>query len=94
MGVTKSNQTMATKLKRIAPLSSQAPKMEFKWLMPHFTEENLISCFNELDGNKAVGIDGRTKDDYARDLDNNIRELVEKMKALAYRPSSKGSTYP
>ncbi len=87
MGVTKSNQTMATKLKRIATLSSQAPKMEFKWLMPHFTEENLISCFNELDGNKAVGIDGRTKDDYARDLDNNIQELVEKMKALAYRPS-------
>jgi len=87
VGVTKSNQTMATKLKRIAILSNQDPKMEFNWLMPHFTEENLISCFNELDGNKAVGIDGRTKEDYARDLDNNIRELVEGMKALAYRPS-------
>lgn len=87
MGATKSNQTMATKLKRIAILSSQDPKMEFKWLMPHFTEGNLISCFNGLDRNKAVGIDGRTKDEYAHDLDNNIQILVEEMKALAYRPS-------
>ena len=87
MGVTKPNETMGTKLERIATLSCQEPKMEFKWLMPHFTEENLKSCFNELDGSKAVGIDGRTKDNYARDLDNNIRTLVDEMKALAYRPS-------
>jgi len=87
VGETKSNQTMATKLKRITILSCQEPKREFKWLMPHFTEENLKSCFNELDGNKAVGMDGRTKEDYACELDNNIRLLVEKMKALAYRLS-------
>lgn len=77
---------MKTNLSRITTLSYQDPKSEFKWLMPHITMENLISCFNELDGKKAVGIDGRTKDDYAKHLNYNIQELIRKMKTLSYRP--------
>jgi len=83
---TKSPITMATKLNKIANLSHQDKRMEFRLLMPHFTKANLMSCFNELDGNKAVGIDGETKLDYAQDLENNIQRLIEKMKRLAYRP--------
>lgn len=78
---------MATKLRRIAMRSKSDPKAEFKWLMPLYTEENLKRCFNELDGNKAVGIDGRTKADYAKDLDANIRDLRRRMVSLNYRPS-------
>lgn len=87
MDVTKSNTQLATKLNKITSLSYQNPHREFKWLMPHFTRENLISCFNELDGRKAVGIDRRTKDEYAKDLENNIQELIRKMKTLTYRPA-------
>jgi hypothetical protein len=61
MDVTKSTVIMATKLERIAALSRGDSRLEFKWLMPHFSEENLTSCFNALDGKKAVGIDGKTK---------------------------------
>lgn len=86
MGVTKLKQPMGTKLKRIAVLSSQDPKMAFKWLMPHVTKENLICCFNELDGRKAVGIDGKTKEVYARELEANIELLISKMKRMAYKP--------
>ena len=39
-----------------------------------------------LDGSKAMGIDGVSKDEYAKALDGNIRDLVEKMKCMAYRP--------
>jgi RNA-directed DNA polymerase len=85
--VTKSNITMGTKLKRITHLSCQDAQAEFKWLMPHFSVENLIGCFNELDGKKAVGTDGCRKEDYARDLEKNIQELVRKMKVLSYRPA-------
>lgn len=87
MDVTKSENTMKTKLNRIATISYQNPQCEFKWLMQHFTYENLISCFNELDGKKAVGIDRQTKDDYAKDLNNNIQILVRKLKTPKYRPN-------
>lgn len=87
MDTTKSKLTMETKLKRIANLSCQNTREEFKWLMPHLTEDNLINCFNELDGNKAVGIDGQCKDEYEQDLNTNIQRLIGKMKNLSYRPA-------
>jgi RNA-directed DNA polymerase len=86
MGRTKSNKIMRTKLDKITKLSSQNTAAEFNWLMPHFKAENLISCFNELDGNKAIGTDGLTKADYAENLEENIQELIGKMKTLTYRP--------
>lgn len=86
MDITKSDLTMATKLNKINHLSYQDPNREFKWLMPHFSKRNLISCFNELDGKKAVGIDRRTKEDYAQALENNIEDLYRRMKQLSYRP--------
>jgi hypothetical protein len=33
--------------------------------MHHFNEQSLAACFHELDGTKAVGIDGVTKAQYA-----------------------------
>ena len=87
MNTTKSKSTMRTKLKRIAQLSRQDPEAEFRWLMSHFSKENLTSCFHELDGRKAVGIDGRTKDEYGEDLEHNIESLIDRMKSMSYRPS-------
>jgi group II intron reverse transcriptase/maturase len=72
---------------RIKKLSSENPKMEFKWLIQHFTKENLICCFHALDGKKAVGIDGRDKDDYAQNLEENVERLVAKMKKMSYYPA-------
>lgn len=86
VGVTKPAVTMQTKLNKITSLSYQDQQLKFGKLMPHFTKENLISCFNELDGNKAVGIDGKTKAAYAENLEQNIQELIEEMKTLSYRP--------
>ena len=60
MGATEPDIFMETKLGRIAALSREDVRLEFKWLMPHFSADNLTSCFNELDGKKAVGIDGKT----------------------------------
>ena len=85
MGATEPDIIMATKLGRIATLSREDVHLEFKWLMPHFSVDNLMSCFNELDGKKAVGIDGKTKEEYGQDLENNIQDLVRRMKALSYR---------
>jgi len=85
-GKTKPEEATATKLKRIAQRSGEDPQAEFNWLMPHFNEESLIGCFNELDGKKAVGVDSQTKEEYGRHLRENIRRLIARMKRMAYRP--------
>jgi len=62
--------------------------MEFKWLMPHINKESLISCYHELDGKKAVGIDGVTKEQYGKNLEENIEKLICRMKTMSYRPQA------
>lgn len=86
MDKTKSEFSMGTKLQRINKLSISDPGMKFKWLMPHFSKENLIRCFHELDGRKAVGIDKTTKEEYGRNLETNIEALIVRMKSMSYRP--------
>jgi RNA-directed DNA polymerase len=76
-----------TKLNRIAWLSKQDPKKEFECLMHLFNKESLLECFHSIDGNKAVGVDGVTKSQYAENLDENIEVLLANMKEMAYHPS-------
>ena len=45
-----------------------------------------MQCFHELDGKKAVGIDGITKAQYGENLYPNLEDLVDRMKRMAYRP--------
>jgi group II intron reverse transcriptase/maturase len=51
-----------------------------------FKEDTLKECFNMLDGKKAIGVDGITKSIYLQDLDENLKDLVTRMKRMAYRP--------
>ena len=79
MGKTKRNTRTETTLQRIGEQSRKCPKSEFKWLMPHFNEESLERCYHELDGKKAVGVDGITKEEYGKNLKENIRDLISMM---------------
>ena len=78
--------TTTTKLQRIALLSKQEPGRTFINLMCMFNKESLWECFNMLDGKKAIGVDGITKSDYALNLDENLEDLIARMKRMAYRP--------
>jgi group II intron reverse transcriptase/maturase len=75
-----------TKLKRIACISKKNANQRFENLMHLFNEESLIGCFQQLERNKAVGIDKVTKEDYAKNLNKNIDGLLNRMKRMAYRP--------
>ncbi|MFA6107920.1 MAG: hypothetical protein WDA75_04035 [Candidatus Latescibacterota bacterium] len=56
--------------------------------MHHFTVEALEECFHQLDGRKAVGLDGVSKAEYAAEgLEHHLQELVARMKRMAYRPA-------
>jgi group II intron reverse transcriptase/maturase len=78
--------TTETKLKRIATLSAENPEMRFTQLMHHFNEESLLTCYQELDGKKAIGSDGVDKIKYGEELNTNLKTLVEKMRRMAYIP--------
>ncbi len=86
MGTTETHETTATKLKGIAWLSARDPHKRFDCLMHLFNEESLAARFHELDGRKAVGVDGVTKAEYGTCLEANLEALVERMKRMAYRP--------
>jgi RNA-directed DNA polymerase len=87
MGTIETYVLTNTKLKRITWLSEQDSEKEFHCLMHLFNEESLTGCFYELDAKKAVGIDGINKAMYGKNLINNIKDLTNKMKNMAYRPS-------
>ena len=78
--------TTETKLKRIATLSAANPEMKFTQMMHHFNEEALLACYQELDGKKAKGSDGVDKTNYGKELPTNLKELVERLKRMAYIP--------
>ena len=39
-----------------------------------------------MDGKKAVGIDGVTKEEYGKNLEENLDSLVERLKRKSYKP--------
>ena len=77
-----------TKLRRIAWLSSQDKDKSFNNLMHLFNEEALTVCYHELDAKKAIGIDGVNKTEYGSRLTENIRDLVGRLKNMAYIPGN------
>jgi RNA-directed DNA polymerase len=74
------------KLKRIAALSAANPDMVFTHVIHHINEESLRACFHELDGKKAIGIDGIDKASYGEKLNENLRDLMDRMRRMAYIP--------
>lgn len=77
---------MKTKLIRIAEFARKNPKMKFTSLAQLLSADALKQCHYELAGNKATGIDGLTKAEYAENLNENITKLVERLKRKSYRP--------
>lgn len=77
---------METKLARISQLSKENPDMVFTSLGHLINREMLKSCHTQMDGTKAVGIDGITKEEYGRSLKENINALIECLKKKSYKP--------
>lgn len=84
--ITEPHWTTKTKLRRIAWLSGMDAHKEFDSLMHHINESSLKECFYQLSGNKAVGADGVTKAEYEVSLDENLEDLISRMKQMSYRP--------
>jgi len=77
---------MKTKLARISTLSANNPDMVFTSIGHLIDVELLSACHRDMDGKKAVGIDGVTKDEYGAKLKENLEILVKRLKNKSYRP--------
>lgn len=77
---------MGTKLERIAEISATTKRPIFTSLYHLINADLLKQCHRELDGKKAVGIDKVTKEDYGKNLDRNIDDLVNRLKNKSYKP--------
>ena len=68
--------------------------MVFTSLYHHIYDvDNLRACYDTLDANKATGVDGVTKEEYGRNLEENLRDLSGRLKRMGYRPGPKRRSY-
>ena len=62
-------------------------------IMKFVNEETIIKQHTKQARNKATGIDGIRKEDYEENLNGNVRDLVNSMKTMSYRPKEVRRTY-
>lgn len=62
-------------------------------LINRVNEESLKEAHRQQKTGKAVGVDGVTKEEYEQNLDENIKELMGRMKHFKYIPQAVRRTY-
>ena len=77
---------METQLARIAERARENPKYKFMTLIHLINEDTLSAAHNQMAARKAPGVDGVTRKDYGENLEENIKNLVSRMKKQAYKP--------
>ncbi len=75
-----------TKLALISRRACEDSKFQFISLAHLLNCEFLRGCYRRLGKDKAGGIDGRSWREYGEDLDENLVNLVERLKAKKYKP--------
>ena len=62
-------------------------------LASYITVDTLKAIHKTMDGNKASGVDGVMKDEYSIHLEDNLSNLVNRMKSGGYHPKPSRRTY-
>ena len=85
---------MATDLTRIGEKARKEPGLVFTSLYHHICDvDNLRASYDTLGAKKATGVDGVTKEEYGKNLEENLQELSERLKRMGYRPGPKKRVY-
>lgn len=102
MAETKSSTTISTRLERIATLA-QRYRGPLTTLAHHVDLDWLREAHRRTRKDGAPGVDGRTANEYARDLEGNLSSLLDRAKSGMYRappvrrvyiPKGKGEMRP
>ena len=74
-----------TSLRAIANRARESKHHRFRNLYREVNADLLMHCWQDLNKDAASGVDGLTAAQYAADLDGNITDLAERVKAGRYR---------
>lgn len=77
---------METKLARISQLSKETPDMVFTSIGHLINKELLRECHEGMQGGRATGTDGISREAYSENLEANLASVVERLKRKAYKP--------
>jgi hypothetical protein len=72
---------VSTKQRQIAELARIHPEVSFTSLAYHIDLRWLHEAFQRTRKDAAVGVDGQTAEEYAKELGGNLRDLLEKEKS-------------
>ena len=86
------NSTLAL-LPLISERARKEPKLQFTSLAHLLNKGFLRECYFELGRDRASGIDGVSWQAYGENLDENLANLVKRMKAKRYRPQPAKRVY-
>lgn len=85
MPETSDSDHVSMKQRQIAELAKRHPMMAFTSLNHHLDLDWLREAFFRTRKNGAPGVDGQTWADYAENLEENLRSLLERAKSGSYR---------
>jgi len=91
--VLRDGEMTETKLKHITQVAQENSLYKFTSLASLLSEDFLANCFLELKKDKASGVDGVSVEEYGKELRENLRELVGRMKRMQYRPQAVRRSY-
>lgn len=86
MTILSDGQSRLTKLERVSKLSARDKTVVFNNLEHIIDLPLLKETYDSLNGKKAIGIDGMTKERYGTKLDENLKELLTRIRRGTYRP--------
>lgn len=78
-------EPMQTSLLGIAQRAKREKSHRFENLYGLLNEEYLLKCWRGVNKKAAMGVDQQSAEEYERDLVNNIRDLVSRLKRKEYR---------
>ena len=84
MAETSGSITVSTKLERIAKQAREMPQAVLTTLAHHLDIDWLREAYRRTRKSGAVGVDRQTADEYASNLEGNLRSLLERAKSGSY----------
>src|SRR5262245_12525859 len=97
------SEHMSPELLKVAERAKREPGGQFHSLAHLIDESALMRAYDRLRKDAAIGVDGVSKEQYGQRLEENLRDLHERLKSKRYRhqlirrvhiPKEKGRTRP
>ena len=89
----KFKESVETQLDLLSQYAAKEPDRCFTSLIHHVDERSLKANFYELGRNRAVGVDQVSWQEYGKDLEVNVDNLLGRMKRMGYRPQPARRVY-